>query len=760
MRTTRDLIPVPCLAVILAVGVTLGGLLVGYEPVGGDPDRMYRPIKVELAAALHQGRLPFWSERFGLGVPLVADSHVAAFYPPNLVFYRILDVSTAYRLLMWFHYLLIGIATYLYAKGLSITPWGSAVAALSFTLCGFQTIHSSHEPFYHVMPFLPLCLLLADRYATTGRTFWTALLALAWGAQLTLGHFQIQMWTAVLVLVTGFWRIASERRPWGRGLGLALALAWGAAIAAVQLGPTWELAKVVGQTRRSFADLAFYSYPPAHWAELAIPSLFRGLRGGSEAPYWFSQQTTGFEACLFVGTVPLILAFFGLIGSGKRDALTPWRWIVPASFALATMPRWWPLGYASLLQLPGPGYFRCPARYTAITSFGLALLAGRGLDRAFSNRRFRIGLTLAAFFALASLVWALVWTTRPAFRSGLDDAALAARLGLAALTWTLGFLVLGLWRRGRLGPWGLVLLTALEMGALYHVGTTQWGWSVPLPASSPVLTFLSREPGVGRVGGALDNLPVRGGLTTATPYVGFPLPPPHDLLKASQSPRNADDPAVLPWLQRFGVTHAVWDGSVPTSLGETVFLGNDPALDLLAYRPAGAPERRLWRVVRLPSPLPTPRVALHALVVADRRTLIDGLSRQPNDDAAWYLAADAPPEPRTPRARSARVLRWTGRSGEVEHDGSCDLILDRMAYPGWTVQTNDGPERPVLSANGGLQVVRLDGSGTSQVRLRFRPTGFVVAAVVSLIATLAAVAVVGFALVRRSAGSGKRLEGD
>src|SRR3954453_16597 len=88
------------LAVAL-VGVVLGGLLVGYEPVGGDPDRLYRPLKSELARGLREGRLPFWSERFGLGVPLVAESHVAAFYPPNLVLYRAFDVSTAYRLAMW-----------------------------------------------------------------------------------------------------------------------------------------------------------------------------------------------------------------------------------------------------------------------------------------------------------------------------------------------------------------------------------------------------------------------------------------------------------------------------------------------------------------------------------------------------------------------------------------------------------------------------------------------------------------------------------
>src|SRR5439155_16023015 len=106
----------PLFLALILVGAVLGGLLVGYEPVGGDPDRMYRPLKSELARALHQGRLPFWSDRFGLGVPLVAESHVAALYPPNLVLYRALDVSTAYRLAMWFHYLALVATTYFYTR--------------------------------------------------------------------------------------------------------------------------------------------------------------------------------------------------------------------------------------------------------------------------------------------------------------------------------------------------------------------------------------------------------------------------------------------------------------------------------------------------------------------------------------------------------------------------------------------------------------------------------------------------------------------
>ena len=153
----------------LVVAVLLCPLLVGIEPVGGDPDLMYRPIKHELARHLRAGTLPYWSDHFGLGVPLVAESHAAAFYPPNWVLYRVLDVPVAYRLSLWLHFVALAIATYAYGRSLGLSPPGSVAAAIGFSLCGFQAVHSVHEPFYTLMPYVPLCLLLGDRFVTTGK---------------------------------------------------------------------------------------------------------------------------------------------------------------------------------------------------------------------------------------------------------------------------------------------------------------------------------------------------------------------------------------------------------------------------------------------------------------------------------------------------------------------------------------------------------------------------------------------------------------
>jgi hypothetical protein len=746
----------PLILALLLVGTIPGGLLVGYEPVGGDPDRMYRPLKSELARALEDGRLPFWSHRFGLGVPLVAESHVAAFYPPNLVLYRLLDVPTAYRLSMWLHYLALVATTYFYARCLGIAPWGGAMAAVAFTLCGFQAIHSSHEPFYCLMPYLPLALGLSERFLATGRLGWLAALPITLGLQWTLGHFQIQTWTGGLVILTGLWRLAFDRRPLWRALAIILAVGWGAAIAAIQLGPTWQFSEMVKQTQRPVDELLFYSLPPSHWFEPALPRLVRELRLGPEDPYWFSQQTTGYEAVLYVGTIPLILAFIGGLARPAGRATMPWLILIPVSFGIATMPRWWPQGYLYLLKLPGLGYFRVPARYALLTSLGIAILAGEGFDRTVSSVRFRLGLAAVLLFAGCALVAATSWTMRPVVNLratfGVADGFL-----WAALAWSAALTIVLAWRSNRLDSAAVLIAAAVELGVLYYAGTTEWGWSIAIPGQSPVLVELAHKPEVGLIGGELDNLPVRASLATAFPYLGFAHTYPDKILVVAQerifrsgspaAPDPTDTVTLRRWFRRCRVTHLVDSRGTAAGLGKDVVRRRDPALDRIIYHPAGEPASRTWAIVELDEPFPEARVASRARTIDDRVALINRLTRSDDQDIAWFLAEDRVPA--RPDARSARLVAWDGSTATVEHDGPCDLILARSFDPGWTARIDEGPRRPVLPVDGGFQAVRLDGTGTHRVKLEYRTPRFALWAAITVVAAILLVVPSGMWLVAR-----------
>ena len=689
MHSTFRRLLCPAVVVVGLTGLILGGLLVGFEPVGGDPDRLYRPLKEEFARYLSRGQLPFWSDRFGLGIPLLAESHVAAFYPPNWLIYSLAGLSTAYRMAMWLHYIFLAAATYAYARWLRISPHGAAMTALGFTFCGFQAIHSSHEPFYHALPYLPLALLLAEWYLATGRLVGVALLAVAWGAQLTLGHFQLQMWTAALVLLIGIWRAVGDGRPWQRVLGLIVGLGWGAALAGVQLFQSWELARFVGFTHRSFSELAFYAFPPAHWAELAIPGFLRGIPGGPEAAYWYGQGTSGYEACFYIGTMPLLLAFLapgGKQGDGRHG---PWIFITSVSLILAVLPRAWPAGYAIVLEVPGFGWFRAPGRYVMVSSLGLCLAAGAGFDRATRGEPIRRGLALAWAFAVAAGGWVVYWSVRPDHRAVLGGSRLVPVLGSALLSWIMATVLLLACRRRPALVWTLVLATAAELGWLYYTSTTVWGWSVDLPSESRILSRLAKEPGVGKVAGLVHDLPIRAGAAPIFSYTGLAAPPPHQDLELATRREEAFSAPGLARLKRYGVTHGIWDGPVDPAKATVMLECGDTVLDRLVYKPPGSPPHARWRLVRYPEPFPQARAATRVRVAAHQRALLSGVTFDLDPETVWYRTGEQPPAPAGSMAAMAKVISWDGRTAVVEHDGACDLVINRTYYPGWLASVNE-----------------------------------------------------------------------
>jgi hypothetical protein len=731
---------------VAVIGLALGGLVVGFQPTGADPDLLYRPIKSELARALRANSLPFWSDCFGLGVPLVAESHAAAFYPPNWVLYRAFDVDTAYRLAMWMHHVLLATAVFLYARYLGITPWGAALSLVAFTLCAFMSIHAGHEPFYHVLPLIPVALIAADRYVATGRMPWMAGLALVWGLQLVLGHFQIQSWTAVLVLVLGGWRQVVDRRPRTRVLGLVAALAWGAAIAAVQLALTAELVLSAGFARTT-EQRTLMAFPPLQWIQAALPALFLRLKGGTVDRFWAGQMTTGGEAAFWIGTMPLILACIGWRGRRDRpDPLAPWKVIAVVAATLASLPALHRPAYMALVQLPIVGWFRAPARFTLVTSFGLALLAGRGFDRAIAGARFLQGVAWAVGVAALSFAVAAWLTLQPAFQESLRPWTIPWRFGVGFACWVLGLGVLLAWRSGRVAAWVPVLLAALELSVLYYMGPQAWSHASLTPAQSPILRHLAEVDGVGLVAGRLEDLPVRAGLTVAYPYLGISPPPPTYLLEPSRLPENWNDPIVARWMRRFGVTHGVWRHDDEITSAEVVLERADPVLDHFAGGSADARIER-WKVVRYADTFPA---AWAATRVAATRwpgeaawvELFGRLSQEDLADLALYERHEEQRAVSGDRASSAVVLEYDGRTAVVEHDGPCDLLVRRAAYPGWFARIDGGPEVPVRRANGGLQAVPLVGQGTTRVELRYRPVWLPVSCAVTLAALIAAFALV------------------
>ena len=174
------------------------------------------------------------------------------------------------------------------------------------------------------MPYLPLALVLAERYLASGRIVWLALLALCLGLQ----------WTWPFSDPDVDRRAGDLDRPLASGLrspavetrrsALIAAAGWGAALAAVQLGSSWQFAEL-GRPDPTIAQRAalLLRFRPRTGSSWRCRELIRELPLGPEDPYWFGQQTWGYEAALYMGTIPLILAFIGVFGRPASRSTMP-----------------------------------------------------------------------------------------------------------------------------------------------------------------------------------------------------------------------------------------------------------------------------------------------------------------------------------------------------------------------------------------------------------------------------------------------------
>ncbi|MBV8486786.1 MAG: hypothetical protein JO161_00770 [Planctomycetaceae bacterium] len=605
--------------------------------------------------------------------------------------------------------------------------------------------HAIHEPFYCLLPYLPLALWLARRYATTGRRVYHAGLALAIGAQITLGHFQIQTWTIGLTFLLGAAAVFASRASFGRILGLLVAIAWGLAVASAQLGLTAELGAYTG-IQRAEEFLVDYALPPAQLAQPALPSLFFGdsFKPFLEANYWQVRNTSPTEACWYVGTIPLILAVVAWISPQRCRAMRAWKLLVPLCVIMAALPIARPDLFHIVLKIPVIKWFRAAGRLTLISSLGLALLAGSTLDRSISTSRFRVGLGLAGLAGVSAVAWGVYWSRLPEVTSCLSQSLTFSSLAMAVCAWMLGLVLIGLWWHGRVGSVVLFLATSLELAVLFHLAPVRWDWGSRWnPSGSPILQKLKSEPEVGLIAGfQTNNLTTRVGIAPAVPYLGFRLPPPHFILWPHAVLKPKDSVESARWGRRFGVTHGIYGAwTRPAKRTETLLVCEDCFIQRMIYEAwlmlHDATDRR-WRVERYPGAFPAVRVLLRSRVVEDWPALFGSLNREDHRDEATYMRGDAPPQTSAPRARQARLLSWNGTEAIVEHDGDCDIIFRRCWYPGWSFQVNGGPEQRVFRADGGLQAVRLQGTGPSRIHFRYRSAWWLVSLPVSLAATTTA----------------------
>ena len=402
------------------------------------------PFRDFFARALGEGQLPLWNAAINCGFPLFAEGQAGPLYPPNVILALLLPTWAALNWNIVLHLWLAGAGMYALVRAFGAVRPAALCAGLCYALSGYMVVRAMSPNFIDVCAWLPLLFWLVDRIVSRGHFFYVLLFALVICLQLLAGHPQAALYGAVAV--AGYWLY----RSWVQGVGwiawpvLAGALALGAALAAVQLGPTAELVQLSNRgVGLSWASFVAMSLPPERLATLLWPNFF-----GNSAHGTYGSREVGFfiQLCAYVGAVPLCLAWAAL--RERRDGQVGFFAALALAGLVLALGKYTAI-FSFFYEIPGFSLLRIPTRFLLWFAVGASVLCGLGLDQVLRCQRPRPanGWLLAAILGAAS--GGLLWASGVAlFADGSEPTRYIHHLRGDGLR-LVGALAIGAWLLGR-----------------------------------------------------------------------------------------------------------------------------------------------------------------------------------------------------------------------------------------------------------------------------------------------------------------------
>jgi hypothetical protein len=407
------------LVLVAAVGLTwvfFPKLWTGGGLIGGDTYTYYFPQKVAYQDALRAGRLPLWNSVVSLGYPQLAESQTGALYPVNVILYSLLEVNTAYNANHLLHYIAAYIFTWLLARRFGVGPTGSHLAALSFVY-GWFPPRACLEWAIIGGAFFPLIIWCVESHLQSAKARWLVIAAVALGAFLTTGHFNLAYITlllaSLLVLLRLTWATNSlapefTSARWKPAVLSGIAIIIGFALAAPQLLPTIEL-KSVSQREEGAFNQAYGNIPVWYLTQPFWPTIWYAPDINPDETLFNSNRI---EANLYFGVIPFYLAIGGLLWTLRSGGPGDRRIAILAVAGVAGVVLATGLLMPVLRHVPGFGYFAGPGRYGMLTALAVGIAGGRTFDRLLSARSLALLWPIVAAVAFAVTAWDLSYVHR------------------------------------------------------------------------------------------------------------------------------------------------------------------------------------------------------------------------------------------------------------------------------------------------------------------------------------------------------------
>ena len=329
MRRIADSLFVPVLLAVLVIVFLWPVILPPAGQVAGTPSTQGSDIVAQFypwsrifVEGLRRGHLVLWNPYSFLGKPFQADPQPAELYPVTWLF-AVMDAGAAFGVALAFHLWLMAFGMYALARTFGVSKPGALLSGITFAFSGFVTskIFVGFHDVFATMAWLPWAMAALRWAWSRRRVGWAALAGLPIALGGLTGSPAFYQYTLVAVAALGLYLIVRSWRARGRREALratalvALALACGLLIAAVQLLPTLELTQA--STRAGSETYEFASdrpFPITHLLMLLAPDIFGPPVGSGK--YWGADWYH--ELQIYLGVAPLVLALVAMARGDRQ----------------------------------------------------------------------------------------------------------------------------------------------------------------------------------------------------------------------------------------------------------------------------------------------------------------------------------------------------------------------------------------------------------------------------------------------------------
>ncbi len=735
------------------------------------------PFRDFFAKALKDFQFPLWHPGINGGFPLFAEGQAGALYPLNLLLGLLSPTHVGLNLSVILHTWIAAAGTYCFLRVLRCVPSAAMTAAVTYAFSGFLIVRAMSQNYQAVAAWFPVLFLLAELALSRRRPWvWLSVMTAVVGLQFLAGHPQATVYGLVAASLYGVIRGLTTGARCSRIVAFVAVPAMGAAVAAVQLLPTWELVQLSGRGEGlSWETFVSMSLPPERLITLFLPNFYGNSSLGT---YWAQEQGFFIQLCPYIGIIPL---FLGLSAARNRTDVPTVFFVALCVLALLLSLGKYTTLYNLIYQLPGLSSFRIPTRFLLWWALGGAVLAGLGLDRLLgggggstsiprSSRGWTVGWGIILIVGLGCMLW----LNRHAFpseigqwltRSSEADTPLirfSRELGwdlLRLLAMTAAALVVFSWfPRGkrRSWAWGVVALVFVD---LYGFGA-RFNPLIPdevytrVPASAQII---------------LERTQAEADSVHLPPAAGFRIV---SMISERSSPYDwhsgwaVDNTSYLRYPETLRMYSGTLYGLANTLPGwsplhlrsQWQFVRGYPQLlpianarFLISHKKLQDNELRsihdgVVRVYEDPTVLPRAYVVEADTVITEALPRIRFMRSDEFGPARQVVLSQRPWERRIRQARSvdgrgggayaARITLYQPEEVRVDlgHHGAGLLVLSDTHYPGWRAWV-DGREVPIAQANHVFRAVQVK-AGDREVVFRFESMSFRVGAGISLLSAL------------------------